>query len=137
MIHFRDIWPTDLTEEEQKLLVEMADHDYDGRKAVDLLAQVLANRCGLLRIEGEMTGLMLARKTKDRLGWTLWIEGIAGAGLFSNGDEFDKALSALAKERDCQSISGLMERTGTLRLTEKRGYPVVARIFRKVLERPN
>lgn len=133
MLHFHDILPTEMTEEEQKLLVKMSDADYDGRKAVDLLAQVLANRCGLIRIQGDMQALMMVRKTKDKLGWTLWIEGLAGEGLVENVAEFEIELLKLAHFKSCRSISGQVERSGLAKVYKQLGCPVVAQIFRRIL----
>lgn len=133
MLHFRDIFPTEMTEEDKKLLVSMSDHDYDGRDAAELFKQVLANRCGLIRIEGDMTGLMLVRKTRDRLGYTLWIEALGGEGLIANWKEFEEKTVELAKLKNCQSISGVVEKSGLLKVYEKMGCKVVAHIFRKVL----
>lgn len=132
-LHFRDIFPTEMTEEDKKLLVKMSDADYDGRKAVDLLAQVLTNRCGLIRLEGSITGLMLVRKTKDKLGWTLWIEGLAGEGLVENIREFEKEILKLAHFKSCQSISGIVERNGLAEIYKRMNCPVVAQIFRRIL----
>lgn len=134
MIHFRDILPQELTEEEQKLLVSMSDNDYDGRKAVDLLAQVLANRCGLIRIEGDMKALMLVRKAKDKLGWTLWIEGLAGEGLVDNSKAFEIEMLKLAHFKGCKSISGVVERAGLAEVYKTLGAQISAQIFRRTLD---
>lgn len=133
MIDITRVMPLELNEEDKLALIKFCQWDYNKRSASDIVESALKELFQLWRVsEGNTRGILITKVLGTaRGGRTLYVEGIAGAGFVKRPKELVERLFELAREGQCKSITGWVQRPGMVKMMEEAELPLVASVFMK------
>ena len=131
MIHCIRLHPNEMSERDKRKLISFAKWDGAKRTTIEIIELVLQEIYQMWRMKGEGVDLLLVTRVigTKRGGRTLYVEAIAGDGFSRHYQGCCDALVELAREGNCNSVTGWVHRPGMVMLIEKGGLPIVASVF--------